>query len=88
MYWLLNCPTGDDDSFWVKVDDGEFESRNTLITIGWQWMTLGSYSLSAGEHTVTVGYREDGAMIDKLSISLISYAPNVPGPEAVNICNP
>ena len=25
IFARLNCPSADDDSFWVRIDDGEFE---------------------------------------------------------------
>jgi len=35
VFARLNCPTADDDSFWGKVDDGEFErSRNGRLELG------------------------------------------------------
>ncbi len=73
----VNCPTGDDDSYWIKIDNGTFTTVNNLTTSGWQWVPLASANLAVGAHTFTMAYREDGAKLDKLIIST-SNAP-IPG---------
>ncbi len=66
---LIIAPTVNDDSFWVKVDSGSFLNWNDLaIKTTWTWATVRDYSLSAGTHTVTFAYREDGARLDKISL--------------------
>jgi lysophospholipase L1-like esterase len=75
VFARLNCPTYDDDSFWVKVDNGSFTMCNGLRTGGWAWMKLVSNLLTKGDHTLTVGYREDGACLDKLCITNYEFAP-------------
>lgn len=70
IYFRLNCATYDDDSFWIKVDDGSFESYNGLFTDGaWQWVSMLNAELLTGSHTLTIGYREDGAKLDKVYIT-------------------
>lgn len=71
----LDCASADDDSFWVKMDDGEFASYNGLGTSGWSWVKLDSFALKAGEHRLVIGYREDGAKLDKVQISNDLFAP-------------
>jgi len=88
VFGRLNCPTADDDSYWIKMDDGSFVMRNGLGTSGWQWVRITGYVLTAGEHTLTIGYREDGAQLDKISISNYVYAPEGMGEDAENICDP
>ena len=75
VFARLNCPTADDDSFWLRVDDGEFTMLNGLQTRGWDWMKLTAQRLNAGDHTLTIGYREDGAKIDRITITNDRYAP-------------
>jgi hypothetical protein len=84
VFARMNCPTADDDSFWLKMDNGEFEMHNGLGTSGWEWKRLTHVALEAGEHTLTIGYREDGAQLDKISISNYPYAPKGMGDEAQN----
>jgi len=75
VFARLNCPTYDDDSYWVKIDDGAFTMCNGLVTSGWAWMKLVSANLSKGNHKLIIGYREDGACMDKLCISNDAIIP-------------
>lgn len=75
VFGRVNCPSYDDDSFWAKVDDSTFVNCNGLKTSGWAWMKLDSYPLTKGRHTLTIGYREDGACLDKLCITNSMLAP-------------
>lgn len=70
----LNCPTANDDSYWIKIDNGAFTTINGLTTSGWQWVNLTNSVLSVGPHTLTIGYREDGAKLDKLLVTTSSAA--------------
>ncbi|MGB8320425.1 MAG: sialate O-acetylesterase [Ignavibacteriaceae bacterium] len=83
----LNCPTYDDDSFWARMDNGDFLMYNGLVTSGWQWLKLDSYDLTAGEHKLTITYREDGAELDKICISNNTVLPSGMGEDAVNLCD-
>lgn len=85
VFARVDCPSADDDSFWVKVDDGAFRMANGLGTRGWSWVKLDMIALKAGEHTLTIAYREDGAKLDKISISNDRYAPDGLGEPARNI---
>jgi hypothetical protein len=75
LFARLNCPSADDDSVWVKMDSGPFGMFNGLGTSGWSWVKLDRYPLKAGEHTLTIAYREDGAKLDKLSLTNSPYPP-------------
>jgi len=82
IYARMNCPNASDDSFWVKMDKQEFQMHNGLGTSNWQWKRLSNVTLSAGDHSLTIGLREDGAQLDKLCISNYPYAPQGMGDEA------
>lgn len=86
VFGRLNDPTYDDDSYWVKMDDGEFELFNGLVTSGWEWRKLSDYMLIKGEHILTIAYREDGAKLDKICISNSFLTPIGMGGEAENTC--
>ena len=88
IYARLNCPTYDDDSFWISVDNGNFTMHNGLVTNGWEWIKLNDYQLTEGEHFLTTGYREDGAGLDKVCILNYDEAPEGMGEEAENLCDP
>jgi lysophospholipase L1-like esterase len=87
LFARLNCPTYDDDSFWAKMDNGDFVMYNGLVTSGWQWVKLDSYNLTAGDHNLTITYREDGAKLDKICISNNAVPPSGMGEDAVNLCD-
>jgi hypothetical protein len=88
LFGRMNCPTADDDSYWIKMDDGQFAMANGLGTSGWQWERIGRYALTVGEHTLTVAYRENGAKLDKICVSDYGYAPEGTGEDAENTCDP
>jgi lysophospholipase L1-like esterase len=91
IYGRINCPTYDDDSFWLRVDDGAFVSCNGLRTTGWAWTALLSSLVAKGSHTLTLGYREDGACLDKLCISNSIIPPTgmgEPDPITVGVNSP
>ena len=88
FFGRVNCPTGDDDSFWLKMDDGSFRMYNNLGTSGWDWVRLSSAILIAGEHTLTIAYRENGALLDKICISTNTEPPEGIGGDAENLCDP
>jgi hypothetical protein len=88
VFARLNCPTYDDDSYWVKMDAGAFERYNGLVTDGWEWIKFNDYALTEGEHTLAIAYREDGAKLDKIYISNHLITPVGMGEEAKNLCIP
>ena len=88
LFARLNCPTYDDDSFWVKMDNRPFQMHNGLVTSGWEWIKFGDYELTEGNHTLAIGYREDGARLDKVCLSLYLTEIEGFGEEAENLCNP
>ncbi len=88
IYGRFNNPTENDDSYWIKIDDEEFELIDDLTTTGWQWLELRSCNLIAGEHTISIAFGEDGASLDKLAIKNSQITPVEIGEEANNICEP
>ena len=84
IFLRLNCPTADDDSFWIKMDDGSFAMANNLVTRGWKWMRVTRYALKAGKHTLTIAYRENGAGLDKICVSTYPRALEGMGEPAKN----
>ncbi len=82
----VNCANGDDDSYWVKLDNGAFMVANGLTTVGWEWVSLTSGRLDSGSHTLTIAYREDGAKLDKIVVTNSFGAIQGKGDAAYN-CN-
>ena len=80
----INCSNADNDSYWVKIDNGSFVMVNNLVTSGWQWKQLTSANLATGSHTLTIAYREDGAHLDKINITTSTTVPTGTGSAATN----
>ncbi|HEY6914683.1 MAG TPA: sialate O-acetylesterase [Paludibacter sp.] len=85
LYARVNCPTANDDSFWIKMDNGDFSMSNGLSTNGWQWVVINTFELTKGQHTVHITYRENGALLDKICISNFANAPTDLGGVAINL---
>lgn len=76
IYARVQCATWDDDSYWTKMDNGGFSFANGLQCGNvWEWKSIFAGNLTTGEHTFTIGCREDGAMMDKLFITTCTTAP-------------
>ncbi|KAA5538648.1 glycoside hydrolase family 10 [Roseiconus nitratireducens] len=83
LHARVNCPTADDDSFWLKIDDEDFVAANGLGTNGWQWVKLTAAKLDPGKHTLVIKYRENGALLDKIGIT--TYPFGAEGLEAAHV---
>jgi hypothetical protein len=69
---------GNHDSFWVRMDGGDWIRWNGLRTGGtWRWQRVHdsnrdgrmvSFELGEGRHTLEVAYREEEAKLDKLLV--------------------
>jgi hypothetical protein len=82
------CPTADDDSWWVRMDGGSWILWNNIVATSWTWAQFpNTFSLSAGSHTLTFAYREDGAQLDKINITTSTTAPTGAGSTASNRCS-
>jgi hypothetical protein len=87
------------DSFWVKMDGGSAIKWNEIpLGSAWHWVLVqaegagspAQFSLAAGSHTLSIGYREDGTKLDTLVVtSDTSFNPNatLTGAPAVPIAN-
>jgi hypothetical protein len=84
----VNCPTANDDSYWMKIDNGSFANFNGLNGAGWRWVGLTSAFLNVGQHTITICYREDGALLDKLLLITTGAAINGKGQLGPNCGGP
>jgi hypothetical protein len=86
LYGRANCSSSDDDSFYVKVDEGEFTVINGMFTTGWEWVRMTNMALTPGEHNLTIAYREDGARIDKVAFTTYTYGPSGGEGASINPC--
>jgi hypothetical protein len=81
-------PTATDDSYWVRVDNGAFASANGLTSADWTWGRLAIVTLTPGQHTLTIMYREDGARLDKILITNSNRSVTSPELEGWNCGGP
>ncbi len=86
---VLCPPGGNDDSWWVRMDGGSWTMWNGISASSWTWAQFpNTFNLSAGSHTLTFAYREDGAQLDKINITTSTTAPTGAGSAASNLCSP
>lgn len=78
------APSPDDDSFFVRVDNGGEALWDTPISNTWEWSMVSNrgdyapkrYSLTKGQHTITVRSRENGAAVEEFKMtSDLSWTP-------------
>ena len=80
--------TANDDSYWVSMDGGSWVMWNNWWTTSWAWRPFpNTFNLSAGSHTLTFAFREDGAQLDKINLSTSSALPTGTGSTASNLCS-
>lgn len=84
IFARVNCPTSDDDSFWLKINDGAFSAVNGLGTKGWEWVKLSAVALKPGKHSLMITYRENGAKLDRIGITTYPFGPAGLASEEVN----
>ncbi|MFW6032859.1 MAG: hypothetical protein ACOCTI_05755, partial [Phycisphaeraceae bacterium] len=74
------APSAADDSFWIRMDGGTWIKWNNVASgsaTTWTWDDDGSLSwtLSAGDHALEVGYREDGTQLDRIYVTADGDSP-------------
>ncbi|MCP9235498.1 T9SS type A sorting domain-containing protein [Lewinella sp. JB7] len=96
LYMRLNTPDLGKNSFWVKVDDGDwinfsFEVGGAdLKTEGFEWRQVNaagvasSFNLSSGTHTIRVAKREFGTQFDKVFLGRSTDVPTGFGKFSLN----
>ncbi len=89
IYARVNCPTWDDDSYWIGLDGPMSDFANGLCTNGsWDWKQLYSGYMQAGNHQLNIGGREDGACIDKLCVTADPEPPTGMGGTTTSVKSP
>lgn len=77
-----------DDSFWIRANGGSW----TLFNPGaaetvYTWHNVISFALTSGQNTITIGLRENGAIIDKIELDTDSTLPTGEGGSSVTCPN-
>ena len=88
FFGRFNNPDSIKNTFWIKIDDGEFEMVDDLATNGWQWLSMKSFELRAGAHSLGIGFGEEGASLDKVAIKNSNITPVGISDETVISCTP
>ena len=96
LFLRMEAMTLSSNSFWVRVDNGSWirfwkeVGGDNLLTQGTQWRKVGhdgkdaSFSLSAGNHTITIAHREAGTRLDRVLLSTSTTVPTGVGGSATN----
>ena len=90
LFGRVKVGNGDEDSFWVRINDGEWLNWSQGFTQGvfvWSEVAGSPLELPDGTTTIEILFREPKAMLDKLYLAKDGVMPNGLGQEAIN-CNP
>ena len=68
-------PTNGDDSFWIRFDNDGWTPWYIGQREDWSWVKQGEVTLAAGQATLDIAYREDGAQLDKLYLTADGDVP-------------
>ena len=72
LYGRIDAPTGDDDSFWVRLNGGPWVAWKMGIRQGrgFVWNRFpGTFTARAGQNLLEFAYREDGTRLDRIYVS-------------------
>jgi hypothetical protein len=82
LWARMRTPSANDDSYWIKIDNGSWLAWNNIPTSTvWNWDFFHSFNLATGSHVLYVAYREDGTDLDKIYIGTdfpTDYGENAP----------
>ena len=86
VWFRKKTPTADDDSFWLRMDNGGWTLWNNMgSSSAWGWVKAPvTYNATAGSHTFYVGLRENGSQLDKVYLTTGSDTPTGTGGTPAN----
>ena len=94
MYGLMDTPSDNSDSFWVRANGGPWIKWNNLLREGgFAWRRLYdsdsndlavSFDLLEGSNTLDIAIRENGTALDKIYLTLAGSIPVGFGQQAMN----
>ncbi len=87
MFARINAANGFQDSYWVRVNNGNWTSWSSGIEQGkgFQWNAFkSSLKLSEGSNTVDFAYREAGTKLDKIFLTSTKTKPSGLGDSGSN----
>ena len=90
LFVRIEAKTNLDDSYWVRVNGGNWIAWRSGIDFGqgfqWNEFPLEPLALREGSNTIDFSFREDGTRLDKLYFTRGDAAPSGSGGSAIN-CN-
>ena len=88
LFARVYCASGTEDSFYVRVNNGEWTPWLLGLTDGqFGWKEFGTLPLlQNGENTIDFAYRENNARLDKIYVTQYGTMPSSPG-ESDSRCN-
>ena len=90
FYARVKGPDGNSDSFWVRINDGEWikwASGVATPIFAWKSVAAGSYALQAGDNIIDFAYREPNAQLDKLYLQIDGTEPSGLGSTDEDACD-
>ncbi len=88
IYARILAETGASDSFWFRVNDGEWVRWSSGIvqsaTFEWNELLGSPFELPDGTSTIDIAYREAGVLLDKLHVGVEDQLPTGLGQPARN----
>ncbi|MGB3801515.1 MAG: MopE-related protein [Lewinella sp.] len=88
LFARIQAANRDSDSYWLRVNGGEWKKWSTRIEEGpdyyWNKYPGGLLTLAAGSNTIDFAYREANAALDKLHLDLDATKPTGLGEAAGN----
>ncbi|MBB4079310.1 hypothetical protein GGR28_001930 [Lewinella aquimaris] len=91
LFARIDARTGNDDSFWVRVNSGAwykwFGGMEQGVGFVWNQLPGNALALKEGTNTIDFAFREDGTRLDKVYLTGDGSTPSGLGSSATN-CNP
>jgi hypothetical protein len=102
LFARTNIPNGSGDSYWVRVNNGNWVKWNSINASqygSFQWDQAGqwedcdndvpvTFQLNAGSNNIQFSWREPNASLDKIYLTLTGKKPTGMGGDAKNCSNP
>ena len=79
LYARVKAPDGNADSFWMRINDGEWIKWTAGLrtpVFAWKPVAGGVYTLPAGTNTIDFAYREPGTELDALYLTTEGGPPH------------
>jgi hypothetical protein len=86
LFGRLKNSGGNQNSIWLKINDGEFELFDNITNYGWEWLELKKLILTKGEHNISFSFANDNIMLDKITVKNSHIKPVDVGEEAEKLC--